>query len=70
MTEAVRHYGISLLRNSAVALEKDNHRVWLGGLDDVLEGKPNLADTFRGTPDGEAKILLKPTNPTMRTTQC
>jgi predicted MPP superfamily phosphohydrolase len=58
VVESLKYYGIRLLRNSAVPLEKNNERLWVAGIDDVLQGKPNLSQTLRGIPRGEPTILL------------
>ena len=58
VTESLDHHGITLLRNSAVALSKSNRRLWIGGIDDALEGRPDLTRTLRGIPAGEPRILL------------
>ncbi len=55
---SLKYYGIPLLQNSAVAIEKNDRRLWLGGVDDVLSGEPSLPDTFKGVPRREPKILL------------
>src|SRR5262249_34591136 len=33
-------------------------RLWLAGVDDVIEGKPDMDRTLRGIPGNEAVILL------------
>lgn len=40
--DALKDNGITLLRNWHVPLERGRGRVWLAGLDDVIEGTPNL----------------------------
>jgi predicted MPP superfamily phosphohydrolase len=50
--------GIPVLRNGAAPLEQKGYRLWLAGLDDALEGKPDLALTLRDVPPAEPVILL------------
>ncbi|MGH9577193.1 MAG: metallophosphoesterase [Terriglobales bacterium] len=50
--------GFPVLLNQAVALEKDNARLWLVGVDDVLSGRPDLEKALQRVPAGEAVILL------------
>lgn len=49
---------IPVLRNSSASLENRGSRLWLAGLDDALEGKPDLALTLRDIPPAEVVILL------------
>lgn len=39
--DALSH-SVTVLRNSFAALERGSSRIWLAGLDDVIEGRPNL----------------------------
>ena len=50
--------GIRVLRNQSVAVEHDGGRIWVAGIDDVLDGDANMSQTLRGIPNGEATILL------------
>jgi predicted MPP superfamily phosphohydrolase len=50
--------GISVLRNRSVPLERDGERLWLAGVDDVLEGRPDLKLTLQAIPQGEPVVLL------------
>jgi len=49
---------IQVMRNSSVPLERQGQRLWLAGLDDVLEGDPDLDLTMKGIPNNEAVIAL------------
>jgi len=55
---ALRAHGIEVLRNRAVELPQDGARLWLAGVDDVLEGVADLKKTLRGVPRDEAVVLL------------
>jgi len=50
--------GFFVLRNDHAVLKKDNDRLFLIGLDDVLEGKADLQRAIEGIPETECKILL------------
>jgi uncharacterized protein len=50
--------GIEVLRNGARPLEKDGQRLWVAGVDDVLEGHADLAGTTAGIPSSEVTLLL------------
>jgi predicted MPP superfamily phosphohydrolase len=58
ITEIIESNGIPVLRNRSIPLETGNTRIWLAGVDDVLEGKPDLDATLRSVPSGEPVILL------------
>ena len=58
ITEIIERQGIPVLRNSSVPIDRNGARIWLAGIDDVLEGKPDLAATLRLTPANELVILL------------
>ena len=47
-----------MLRNRSIPFEEDGHRLWLAGLDDVLEGQSDLQLTLRSIPKTEPVILL------------
>ena len=40
------------------AIEKDGGRFWLGGVDDVLGGSPDLSRALRGIPSDETIVLM------------
>ena len=42
VTEALSANDITLLRNSFCPLERGSSRLWLSGLDDAVEGHPNI----------------------------
>jgi len=55
---ALQDRGIEVLRNGARPLEKDGQRLWIAGVDDVLEGQADLSHTTAGIPAKEMTILL------------
>ncbi len=61
VVEALAERRIPVLRNRAVAIERDGARFWLAGIDDMLAGGPRLDETIpekiRGIAD-EPVILL------------
>jgi predicted MPP superfamily phosphohydrolase len=58
VAEALSSRGIRVLRNEAVALERDGARIWLAGVGDVLTGFARLDATLKPIPDSEAVVLL------------
>jgi len=58
ITDVLQSHGISVLRNRSVPLERDGGRLWLSGLDDVLEGKYDLKRTLEGIPQAEPVVAL------------
>ena len=58
ITGVLRSAGIQVLINQSVPMESNGARFWLGGTDDVLDGKPDLASTLRQIPADEAAVLL------------
>ena len=58
VTDALNAVSITTLSNQSVAIERDGARFWLGGVDDVLDGSPDLPDTLRGIPSAEAVVLM------------
>ena len=50
ITEIIESNGIPVLRNRSIPIEKGSARFWLAGVDDVLEGKPDLDLTLRTVP--------------------
>lgn len=55
---ALADRGIEVLRNGARPVEQDGQRLWIAGVDDVLEGRADLSGTIASIPAGEATILL------------
>jgi uncharacterized protein len=55
---ALESKGIPVLRNASTPIERQGARFWLCGIDDLIEGKPDLNLTLRSVPAGEACILL------------
>jgi hypothetical protein len=58
VTRTLRSQGIQVLSNQSIPIESKGARFWLSGVDDVLDGKPDLPATLRKVPPGEATILL------------
>jgi predicted MPP superfamily phosphohydrolase len=58
VTNALHAVGISTLSNRSIAIEKDEARFWLGGVDDVLGGSADVPRTLRGIPNEEAVVLM------------
>jgi uncharacterized protein len=58
ITNALRGQDIQVLMNQSVPIEGNGARFWLGGVDDELEGKPNLDSALHNIPSDECVILL------------
>ena len=58
ITATLQACGIPVLRNRAVPLEQDGGRIWLCGLDSVVEKKQNINQALHGVPGDELVILL------------
>ena len=60
VTDALRTHGIPVLTNSSVPLERDGQRLWLAGLQDALQQRPDLLTALPAgrNPDREPLILL------------
>jgi len=58
VTSVLRAAGIKVLTNESAAIERDAARFWLGGVDDVLDGAPDLGETLKKIPSEEAVVLL------------
>ena len=50
--------GITVLRNYAVSVERAGARLWIAGVEDVLENKQRLGQALRAVPRDEATVLL------------
>lgn len=58
VTAVLQSHAIPVLINRSVSLEREGNRLWLSGVDDVLEGKANLDLTLSGIPPAEPVVLL------------
>jgi uncharacterized protein len=60
VTDALTTHGIPVLANSFVPLERQNQRIWLAGVKDVLVQRPDLSTALPAgvKRDGETTILL------------
>jgi predicted MPP superfamily phosphohydrolase len=58
IADVLQSHGISVLRNRSIPLERNGGRLWLSGLDDVLEGKHDLKMALKGIPQAEPVVLL------------
>jgi predicted MPP superfamily phosphohydrolase len=56
--DALRTHGIPVLVNSNVAIERDGRRLWLAGIRDVLEERPDLHAALPSGRGSEPVILL------------
>jgi predicted MPP superfamily phosphohydrolase len=59
VTGHLRKRGIEVLRNQALPVERSGARIWLTGLDDLVEGgRPDLGRLLCQIPPGEPTVLL------------
>jgi predicted MPP superfamily phosphohydrolase len=59
ITDALHAHGIPVLANSFVPLERNGQRIWLAGIKDVLEDRPDLGAALpAGRSEQEPVILL------------
>lgn len=58
VTSALHAHHIPVLKNISVPIEKDGARFWLAGVDDAMEGAPDLGAALENIPRDEATILL------------
>lgn len=49
---------VKVLQNSNHVIEREGARLWMAGIDDAVEGKPDIAQTLKGIPANDAVILL------------
>jgi uncharacterized protein len=58
IVEVLQSYNIAVLRNRSLPLEREGKRLWISGVDDVLNGKPKLKLALQGIPPEEPVVLL------------
>ena len=60
VTDALTTHGIPVLANRSVPLERQGQRIWLAGVEDVLQQRPDLSTALPSgmRRDGEPTILL------------
>ncbi len=58
VARALRDHHLPVLMNRSVPLERGKDRIWLAGVDDVLEGRPDVGLALANIPSAEVTILL------------
>jgi len=58
VTEALQAAEINVLNNDAAPVRRGAKRLWIAGLDDAWEGRPDLSRALQPIPAGEPTILL------------
>lgn len=58
IAEILKARGITVLRNQASPLEQQGSRLWLVGVDDVMEGLDDIALAMKRVPPDEPALLL------------
>ena len=56
--DVLHSHAIPVLRNRSVSLVREGKRLWLAGVDDVLQGTPDLEQALEGIPPAEPVVLL------------
>lgn len=54
----LREHGVGVLINEGRRLQWNGGSLWLGGVDDLTEGEPDLRRALAGRSDGETTLLL------------
>jgi predicted MPP superfamily phosphohydrolase len=57
VAEALDSHGLTVLRNQSYPLERAGQRIWIVGVDDVLERAQNLDKALHGVPTAETTIV-------------
>ena len=58
VTRALHDHHVPVLVNRSVPLERGKDRIWLAGIDDVLDGRPDVGLALENIPSTECTILL------------
>lgn len=58
VSSALTGKGIQLLTNRSIPVEREGGRFWLTGVDDVLDGRPDLEAALHVVPSNEPAVLL------------
>lgn len=56
--EVLQTHAIPVLQNRSVSIAREGTRLWFAGVDDVLEGNPDLERTLDGIPPADPVVLL------------
>ena len=56
--DVLQSHAIPVLQNRSIVIERDGKRLWFAGVDDVLEGRPDLRQALRGVPPTDPVVLL------------
>jgi len=56
--ETLTSHGVKVLRNASLPLERDGKRLWMVGIDDVIEHAADANKSFAGVPREESKIVI------------
>lgn len=58
IVDAFNSYSVPLLRNQNQPVTRDGSRIWIAGIDDILEKQHDFEKTLAGVPAKETTILL------------
>lgn len=57
-SDFLREHGVDVLHNRGLRLQRGGASLWLCGVDDLTEGRPDLGAALAGRRDGEPTVLL------------
>jgi hypothetical protein len=58
ISDILNSHDLPALHNRSIPLERAGARIWLSGLDDYLDGSPDIALALQGIPRDEAVVML------------
>lgn len=58
VSSALRQHGMTVLRNSGLALTKQQDSLWIAGLDSAWAGRPDVAKSLNGRPSSAPTVIL------------
>jgi predicted MPP superfamily phosphohydrolase len=58
ISEPLERAGIQLLRNRGTPIERNGARLWLAGLEDLRQGRPELSAAMTGAWEGDFTVVL------------
>jgi len=56
--QQMRQNNIKLLRDEGIWIEKGADRIYLGGVDDLMEGHPDIQSTIQGVSDSDFTLIV------------
>ncbi len=63
ISNMLTHSGYQLLKNTHHAVERNEHRLWFAGLDDLWYGTPDISKTLAAVPSRQETTIMLAHNP-------